>query len=436
MFETIKNAFKIKELRKKVLYTLFMLLIFRLCCYIPTPFINTEEVSKIVETNGILTLLNVINGGALANYTFMAMGISPYINASIILQLLMVVIPKLQDLQKEGPEGRRKINKITRYSSIALALVQSVGICLSMQNALVADYKNMAWFCYIVIGVVLSAGTALAIWIGERITEKGIGNGMSLLIFLGIVSRLPSTVGEYVNSASTNSAMWWYLVPIVIFIVAIVMAIVAVDLGERRIPVQYAKRVTGRKVYGGANTYMPMKPNGAGVLPMIFATAFMSFPGIIIQMIGADDTPFGVFYTNYLGQGTWVYAVINVALVIAFAFFYASISFNPEDTANDIQKYGGFIQGIRPGKPTADYLKKVNKRLTLFAGLYLAAISAIPMIVSAIISSAQLENMNQILSIALMFGSTGILIMVSVSIEMVKQLESQMVMNHYKGFLD
>lgn len=435
MFNTIKNAFKIKELRKKILYTLFMLLIFRLCCYIPTPFIDTAATSEIVEKNGLLGLIDVITGGSLANYTFMAMGISPYINASIILQLLTVVIPKLQDLQKEGPEGRKKINKITRYTSIGLALVQAIGICISMQNAIVESYQSIAWFCYIVIGIVLSAGTALAIWIGERITEKGIGNGISLLIFIGIVSRLPAAVSSYISVAKDDSRMWWYLIPVVAAIALVIVVIVLVELGERRIPVQYAKRVTGRKVYGGASTYMPIKPNGAGVLPLIFAMAFMTFPSILIQMFWSN-TEFAAFYNNWLGSGTWVYAIVSVVLIIAFAFFYASISFNPEETASDIQKYGGFIQGIRPGKPTADYLKKVNRRFTLFAGIYLAVIAVIPMIVSAIMNVSAITNANAILKLALTFGSTGILIMVSVSIEMVKQLESQMVMNHYKGFLD
>ena len=435
MFNTIKNAFKIKELRKKILYTLFMLLIFRLCCYIPTPFIDTAATSEIVEKNGLLGLIDVITGGSLANYTFMAMGISPYINASIILQLLTVVIPKLQDLQKEGPEGRKKINKITRYTSIGLALVQAIGICISMQNAIVESYQSIAWFCYIVIGIVLSAGTALAIWIGERITEKGIGNGISLLIFIGIVSRLPAAVSSYISVAKDDSRMWWYLIPVVAAIALVIVVIVLVELGERRIPVQYAKRVTGRKVYGGASTYMPIKPNGAGVLPLIFAMAFMTFPSILIQMFWSN-TGFAAFYNNWLGSGTWVYAIVSVVLIIAFAFFYASISFNPEETASDIQKYGGFIQGIRPGKPTADYLKKVNRRFTLFAGIYLAVIAVIPMIVSAIMNVSAITNANAILKLALTFGSTGILIMVSVSIEMVKQLESQMVMNHYKGFLD
>ncbi|MDD6203404.1 MAG: preprotein translocase subunit SecY [Firmicutes bacterium] len=435
MFNTIKNAFKIKELRKKILYTLFMLLIFRLCCYIPTPFIDTAATSEIVEKNGLLGLIDVITGGSLANYTFMAMGISPYINASIILQLLTVVIPKLQDLQKEGPEGRKKINKITRYTSIGLALVQAIGICISMQNAIVESYQSIAWFCYIVIGIVLSAGTALAIWIGERITEKGIGNGISLLIFIGIVSRLPAAVSSYISVAKDDSRMWWYLIPVIAAIALVIVVIVLVELGERRIPVQYAKRVTGRKVYGGASTYMPIKPNGAGVLPLIFAMAFMTFPSILIQMFWAN-TGFAAFYNNWLGSGTWVYAIVSVVLIIAFAFFYASISFNPEETASDIQKYGGFIQGIRPGKPTADYLKKVNRRFTLFAGIYLAVIAVIPMIVSAIMNVSAITNANAILKLALTFGSTGILIMVSVSIEMVKQLESQMVMNHYKGFLD
>ena len=436
MFEVLRNAWRVKDLRRKLLYTIMMLLLFRLCTYIPTPFIDQSAIKQAVGANSGWGVIDIITGGSLSGYTFMAMGITPYINASIILQLLTVVIPRLEQLSKEGPEGRKKITQYTRYLGIILAFVQAVGICMSFgSSAIVSTFRDNLFLVYVIIGLTLTAGSALAIWMGERITENGIGNGISMLIFIGIIARLPSTVIAYVQQAAAqaregNAALWWILPVRILAVAALVVIIVRVDLGERRIPVQYAKRISGRKVYGGQSTYIPMKPNGAGVLPLIFAMSFLAFPNIIIKMFW----PHVVWYDNWLGAGTPLYAVLSVVLVLFFAYFYASISFNPEETANDIQKYGGFIQGIRPGKPTSDYLKKINRRLTLFAGLFLAGIAVLPMIISAILGN--MENSAPILNLALTFSSTGLLILTSVSIEVTKQLEAQLVMNHYKGFLD
>lgn len=371
MFEVLRNAWRVKDLRRKLLYTIMMLLLFRLCTYIPTPFIDQSAIKQAVGANSGWGVIDIITGGSLSGYTFMAMGITPYINASIILQLLTVVIPRLEQLSKEGPEGRKKITQYTRYLGIILAFVQAVGICMSFgSSAIVSTFRDNLFLVYVIIGLTLTAGSALAIWMGERITENGIGNGISMLIFIGIIARLPSTVIAYVQQAAAqaregNAALWWILPVIILAVAALVVIIVRVDLGERRIPVQYAKRISGRKVYGGQSTYIPMKPNGAGVLPLIFAMSFLAFPNIIIKMFW----PHVVWYDNWLGAGTPLYAVLSVVLVLFFAYFYASISFNPEETANDIQKYGGFIQGIRPGKPTSDYLKKINRQAYSLCGL-------------------------------------------------------------------
>lgn len=435
MFQVFKNAWSIKDLRSKILYTLLMLLVVRLCTYIPTPFVDTSVVKQIVQGSS-WGIIDVVTGGAMENYTFMAMGISPYITASIILQLLGVVIPKLEQLSKEGPEGRKKINQYTRYLAIGLAFVQAVGIIYSFgPTAIVSSMRNKLWLAYIVIGVVLTGGAAMAMWIGERITEKGIGNGISMLIFIGIVAKLPATVAAYVQNWIQSPELGWFLIPIIAFIAGLIVLIVFVDLGERRVPIQYAKRVTGRKVYGGQSTYMPIKPNSAGVLPLIFAMSFLTFPSILITIFQWSDTGFGLFYDKWLGAGSWGYAIASVIFIIFFSYFYSSITFNPEEVANDIQKYGGFIQGIRPGKPTAEYLKRINSRLILFQGLFLSVIAVLPMIVSALVGNIQ-EYGAPILKLALTFGSTGLLILTSVSIEVAKQLEAQMVMNHYKGFLD
>lgn len=442
MFSVFKNAWKIPDLRKKILYTLLMLLLYRLCCYIPTPGVNPTLQLDMANEN-IWGLMNIITGGSLEGYTFMAMGISPYINASIIIQLLQVVIPALERMGREE-NGREKINKIVRYTSFGLAFLQAIGICIAFDQQLGAGQSMLvseSILTYVIVGLSLTAGTAVAIWIGDRISEKGLGNGISMLIFVGIIARFPATASGYVDqasglSATGNNTLWWILPLIIVAIVAMIVVVIFVELGERRINIQYAKRVSGRKVYGGQSTYMPIKPNSCGVLPLIFSMSLLMFPSILIGMFGSPDSGFGKFYTNWLGQGTWGYMIASFLLTIGFAFFYSAISFNAAETSKNLQKYGGFIQGIRPGKPTTDYLNKVSKRLVLFSGLYLGVISSIPMLASAILGHVAPTLANSILGLALTFSSTGLLIIVSVSIEVTKQLESQMVMRHYKGFLD
>lgn len=437
MFSTFKNAWKLPELRKKILYTLLMLLVYRLCCFIPTPGVNPTLQIEAANQN-IFGLMNIITGGSLEGYTFMAMGISPYINASIIIQLLQVVIPSLERLGHDE-DGREKINKIVRYTSFGLAFLQAIGICyaFSKSQQVLVDGINPV-LGYILVGLSLTAGSAVAMWIGDRISEKGIGNGISMLIFIGIIARLPLTATSYIQSAvsgsqSGNNALWWILPLVLIFAVALIVLVVFVELGERRINIQYAKRVSGRKVYGGQSTYMPLKPNSCGVLPLIFSMSLLMFPSIIAGMF-FSGSKFEEFYSKWLGSGTWGYTIVSIFLTIGFAYFYSAITFNAQETSKNLQKYGGFIQGIRPGKPTTDYLNKINKRLVLFSGLYLSVISSIPMIASSILSLTNYGS--PILTLALTFSSTGLLIIVSVSIEVSKQLESQMVMRHYKGFLD
>lgn len=439
MFSVFKNAWRLPELRKKILYTLLMLLVYRLCCFIPTPGINPSLQIDAANDN-IWGLMNIITGGSLQGYHFMAMGISPYINASIIIQLLQVVIPALERLGREE-DGREKINKIVRYTSFGLAFLQAIGICyaFSSSNDMFVSGIN-EWLAYIIVGLSLTAGTAVALWIGDRISEKGLGNGISMLIFVGIIARFPVTAQNYIQTAANNSqagnnALWWILPLVLIAIVALIVIVIFVELGERRINIQYAKRVSGRKVYGGQSTYMPIKPNSCGVLPLIFSMSLLMFPSILTGMFWSGSK-FETFYTKWLGQGTWGYLVVSFLLTIGFAYFYSAITFNAAETSKNLQKYGGFIQGIRPGKPTTDYLNKVSKRLVLFSGLYLGVISSIPMLASAILSSIPNFDANTVLSLALTFSSTGLLIIVSVAIEITKQLESQMVMRHYKGFLD
>jgi len=442
MFSVFKNAWKIPDLRKKILYTLLMLLLYRLCCYIPTPGVNPTLQLDMANEN-IWGLMNIITGGSLEGYTFMAMGISPYINASIIIQLLQVVIPALERMGREE-NGREKINKIVRYTSFGLAFLQAIGICIAFDQQLGAGQSMLvseSILTYVIVGLSLTAGTAVAIWIGDRISEKGLGNGISMLIFVGIIARFPATASGYVDqasglSATGNNTLWWILPLIIVAIVAMIVVVIFVELGERRINIQYAKRVSGRKVYGGQSTYMPIKPNSCGVLPLIFSMSLLMFPSILIGMFGNPEEGFGKFYSDWLGQGTWGYMIASFLLTIGFAFFYSAISFNAAETSKNLQKYGGFIQGIRPGKPTTDYLNKVSKRLVLFSGLYLGVISSIPMLANAILRHVAPTLADSILGLALTFSSTGLLIIVSVSIEVTKQLESQMVMRHYKGFLD
>jgi preprotein translocase subunit SecY len=457
MFETIKNCFKVKEIRKKIWITLLLLLIFRIGCYIPVPGIDSETFSSYL-TSGNYTFLEImsgITGGSLANATLFALGISPYINASIIVQLLTVGIPALERLSKEGEEGRKKIAQITRYVTIALAVAQAIGIIVNF--ALNADDSSggalklslfggggvgivsdtaATWFAGIFLTVVYTAGAMLVMWIGERITEYGVSNGISLIIFIGILSTAGQTIlSKLISGFQGEYAAFWELLGFLLLTILEFMAIVTVDLSERRIPVQYAKQVKGRKMYGGQSSVIPLRISGSGVMPLIFAFALISFPQMIISLFWPDSSAATGITTWFSGSGAWygqlIYMVTLCLLIFAFSFFYASMQFNPDDVSKTIQQNGGFIQGIRPGKPTADYLRKINNRITLFGAIYLSLVAFIPSILSMVLSALGLSD-TTLLSV---FSTTGILIVVSVALELDKQLEAQLMMKQYKGFL-
>ena len=418
MFQTLKNAWKIADLRKKILYTLLMLLIYRVLCFIPTPGVDTSRIQAALETYSLLGFINQMTGADLANYSIMAMGITPYINASIIMQLLCVAIPKLEELNKQGEEGRKKIAQITRYVTVGLGFIQAValtaGLGASTQGAL----------GLITIGFCLAAGTALAMWIGERITENGVGNGISLLIFAGIISNFAGTIGSYIYTLFVDISQFPvgnFIGMIVVFLV-LVVGVVFVDLGERRVPVQYAKRVVGRKMYGGQSTHIPLKINASGVLPLIFASAIMQFPSTILAFF--PNWGFSQWWNSNVHAMSWGYQLIFALLIVAFTFFYSSISFNPVEIAKNMQQNGGMIPGIRQGKPTSDFILRISRRITLFGALFLAVLAVLPTVIYAICG------------ISLPFAASSMLIAVSVAMETMRQLESQMTMRHYKGFLN
>lgn len=432
--------------------TLFLLLIFRLGCYIPVPGIDVSTFKAEIEGNSFLGILSSITGGSLANATLFALGISPYINASIIIQLLTVGIPALERLSKQGEEGRKKIAQITRFVTIALAIAQAIGIVVNFGVKSDAFKLNLfgggavgavsdtgaTWMAGIFLTVVYTAGAMLVMWIGERITEHGISNGISLIIFIGILSTAGLIIVDKFKTAFTGQPeVLWEILGFVILTVLEFVAIVAVDLSERRIPVQYAKQVKGRRMYGGQSSVIPIRIAGSGVMPLIFAFALISFPQMIISLFWPGSTA-ETGITNWFSgsspywYGQLIYMVVLCALIFAFAFFYASMQFNPEDVSKTIQQNGGFIQGIRPGKPTALYLKKISNRITLFGAIYLSLVAFIPSILSMVVTSLNLGTDTALLSV---FSTTGILIVVSVALELDKQLESQLMMKNYKGFL-
>lgn len=420
MIDTFKNAWKIQDLRKKVLFTLTMLLVYRIGTFIPVPGIDSGYIKALLEQNQILGFLDIITGGSFGNFTIFAMGITPYINASIIMQLLTVAIPKLEQLSKEGEEGRKKIAQYTRYFTIVLAFIQTLGITYSLARGAL---KENTLLSYIIVALTLTAGTAFLMWLGEQITENGIGNGISLLIFTSIVSRLPVGMRILWEMTFTAKALSvWVLLLIPVFAVALIAGVIYVDLGQRRIPVQYAKRVVGRKMYGGQSTHIPMKVNSSGVLPIIFAMSFLSIPQIIGSFF--PESGFYLFIQRYFNGASLAYAIVYSLLIIFFTYFYSQISFNPVEVANNLRQYGGFVQGIRPGKPTADYISRISSRITLVGSLFLAVIAVIPIIAN-----------NLAPGVPMYFGGTAILILVGVALETSKQLEAHMLMRHYKGFL-
>lgn len=440
MFKTIRNALKTPEVRKKLLYTLLLIVIFRLGCYITVPGVDTFALSDAFgSTNGMASLIDLISGGAFSRFSIFAMSISPYITASIVLQLLTIAIPPLERLAKEGgEEGRRKINKYTKLLTVLLALIEGVGIYLSYRSTgIFVDTGFMTGFTVVVS---LMAGTALLMWLGDEITNKGIGNGISIIIFVGIIAGLPGAVTmiwDLIMGTGVFSTTGLLIaLGIIIGAIILVAAVVFVQQAERRVPVQYSKRVVGRKMVGAQNTHIPLKLVMAGVMPIIFASSFLTFPAMIIQMFIPDIASQTGFWatiynfsiassTSQVGLGyTIANAIVYLLLIVGFTFFYTYISYNPAEISNRIKVNGGFIPGIRAGKPTTEYLSSIISKLTWFGGLYLAIIAILPMLVRFIPA------------IDLAFGGTSILIVVGVALETMQQLESQLVMRHYKGFLE
>ena len=433
MIETLKNAFRNKDIRKKILMTLLLLLIFRVGCYIPVPGLTRTEFASAVGANGFLSLMSGITGNALQNGTLFALGIGPYINASIIMQLLTVGIPALERLSKQGEEGRKKITNITRFVTIILAVVQSVGIIVmfgNTQDAINTSYFfGSIWAAGVFMTIAYTAGACLVMWLGERITEYGVGNGISMIIFVGILSTAGASIVDVFSDIFAGEVnQLWNIALFVVLVIVIFFLVVFVDLAERRIPVQYAKQVRGTKMYGGQSSVIPMKITGSGVMPLIFAYAIVSFPSMIMSLVPSWSGALEWWTTNFqqgpAGTGIY-YALVLCVLIFVFAFFYAQIQFNPEDVSKSIQQNGGFIQGIRPGKPTAEYLSRINKRITLFGAIFLTLVAFIPTIA---FSWAGQSLVNA-------FSTTGILIVVSVALEFDKQLQSQIMMKNYKGFL-
>ena len=424
MLRTVAKAWNIPDLRKKIIFTVCMLLIFRIGAQIPVPGMDRDVLSQTFDSEtGLFALFNLFSGGAFSNFTIFALSITPYITASIILQLLTIAVPSLERLAREGTEGRKKIAAYTRYLTVGLAVVQAIGVTIGLfRQALISTDV----FSVIVIVMVLTAGTAFLMWLGEMINERGIGNGISLIIFAGIIARLPSACQEIWAKLQDGTMSIITLIVFVLFCIVVIVGIIEVQQGQRRIPVQYAKRVVGRKMYGGQATHIPLKVNQAGVIPVIFAMAFLQFPLTIVYFMNAqgDAAPWIEKWLSPTGSpGVWVYAAFNGVLIIFFTYFYTSVTFNPMEVAQNMKANGGFIPGIRPGKATVEYLNRVMTRITFVGAIFLAAVAILPTIVS------QLGGLN------FHFGGTSLLIAVGVALDTMKQLENQMVMRNYSGFL-
>ena len=428
MIQTIKKAWGIPELRKKIVFTALILLIFRIGNAIPVPYVDTGLLGTYINqlSTTVLSLYNVMSGGAFAQATIFALGVQPYINSSIIIQLLTIAIPSLGRMAQEGgEEGKKKIQSITRYATVAIAIIQGVGYFFLMKNYGILTSTSV-WAALVII-VSFIAGSSFVMWMGEQITEFGIGNGISIILFAGILSRVPTMVSQMVGGMRAGSLKWWMVLLVIVGILLLIVLITWVNGAERRIPVQYAKRQVGRKMYGGQSTFIPLKANANGVMPLIFAMTIMQVPAMIGQFW--PDGGFYKFYINYMSAssehwyGHLVYYVIYSLLIVAFAYFYTTISFNPVEISKNLQQNGGFIPGIRPGRPTGDYLKRISNRLTLFGAIFLMILAIVP---TVLLGAFGLSST---------FGPTSILIMVSVALETSAQLESMMLMRHYKGFL-
>lgn len=434
MFKTIQNAWKIPDLRKKILFTLLVIVVFRIGSIIPVPFLDMAALKSVMEPlnseGTLLTYLNTLSGNAFANATLFAMGVTPYINSSIIMQLLTVAIPPLERLAKEGEEGRKKIATITRYVTVGLGLIQGTAFFFYLHSSKIVEYREGfdQIFAAVVIILAFTAGTALMMWLGEQINQFGIGNGISILLFAGILASLPQTVnelGKYWGLGAGGETQYLFFVPLfVIIFLAVIWVIIFMNDSERRIPIQYAKRVVGRKMYGGQSSHLPIKVGMGGVLPIIFASSILSIPNTIQFFIG-ETNDFWTGFFNLFAYNGWLYSILYFVLIILFAYFYTTIQYNPVEMSNNLRQNNGTIPGIRPGKPTTDFIARILSRITLIGALFLAFIALLPIIFSA------LTHMQ-----GLSLGGTSIIILVGVALDTVKQMESQMMMRHYKGFLD
>ena len=423
MLKTISQAWKVAEIRSKMIFTLLMLLVFRIGSNIPVPNINREVLAQMFTgETGLFDLFDLFSGGAFSNFTIFALSITPYITASIIVQLLGMAFPYFQRLAESGTEGRKKMAQITRYMTVVLGLIQAIGLTIGLFRKAVI-YKGV--FSIILVIIVLTEGTAFLMWLGEQINEKGVGNGISLIIFAGIVARIPSGIRSLATSVEAGSITIITLVVLAVVAVLVIAGVVLIQEGQRRIPVQYAKRVVGRKMYGGQSTHIPIKVNQSGVIPIIFALSLLQFPLTITYFF--PNTGFTDFVTKWLSPagnpGVWVYGVLNVLMIIAFTYFYTGATFNPVEVANNMKANGGFIPGIRPGKATEEYLQKVMSRITIVGAIFLALIATLPTILS-VLTPLQIH-----------FGGTSLLIAVGVALDTVRQLENQMLMRNYQGFL-
>ncbi len=452
MIQTFKQAWKIPEMKKKLIFTLIMLIVFRFGSNIPVPGVDKTLLAGMFNANnaGLFGLFDMFTGGSFSQFTIFALGIGPYITASIVLQLLTVAIPALEELAKQGEEGRKKINRITRYTAIGLALIQGVGYTFGLFRGVLTDNSV---FAKIIIVLVLVAGTAFLMWLGEQIDQKGIGNGISLLIFAGIITRIPTMITNAVKYLIKGKGTTQYIidtetgglipqtvyngvpavgvrilvgVAVVLFALAVIVGIILITEGTRKVPVQYAKRVVGRKMYGGQSSHIPMKVNQAGVIPVIFAVSLLQIPMTIAYMTGTDSG-FYKFVYKYLSSsgnpGTYIYFIFNILLIIAFTYFYGQISLNPTEIADNLKNNGGFVPGIRPGKPTVEHITRIASRLTIVSAIFLAIVASIPTLISALTGSSA------------GFGGTSLIIAIGVALDTQRALETQLVMRNYSGFL-
>ncbi|BDF77818.1 preprotein translocase subunit SecY [Pyramidobacter piscolens] len=416
MADTFRDVFKLPDLKRRILFTLGMLFVFRLGAHIPTPGINSAAMSQLFEGSGVLGFLDLFAGGALRRFSLFSLGVAPYINASIVLQLAAVIFPALERLQKEGPQGQKKMTQYTRYGAIFFAFVQAIGMAMWLRRAGVLAASGLDFFVAVITAV---TGSVAVMWLGEEMTDHGIGNGISLLIFAGIVARLPEAVIQTFSMISSGEMNVVTLILALAVMVAVLAGAVLLEQGQRRLPVQYAKRVVGNRVYGGQSSFIPLRVNMGGVMPIIFASSLLIFPSTVLRLFHGTER-----LANYFAPGSWLYTVLYVVLIVFFGFFYTAMVFNPSDIADNMKKNGGFILGIRPGKPTSDYIEKIASRITLVGSVFLVVVALVPDL---------LTNVFGITSFY--FGGTSVLIIVGVALEIVEQVNSQLLMRNYEGVL-